>query len=167
MAVFAALYPAMRYTSFGLQMRAVVAEPAHGGFDGHPHQVGRRAHLRARAQASPALPGLRCRRLTTSAPTWARLYRRQLHGRGVRRRRQPLGHAGRRDSRLGVANKFLEPWAGAVLAKILVLVFIILFIQKRPRGLFPQKGRAAEGMIDHHAPRAHPQRAIVAARSSC
>ncbi|MEE9328437.1 MAG: urea ABC transporter permease subunit UrtB [Cocleimonas sp.] len=45
---------------------------------------------------------------------------------------------------LGIANKFLEPWAGAVLAKILVLVFIILFIQKRPRGLFPQKGRAAE-----------------------
>src|SRR3569832_2071213 len=46
---------------------------------------------------------------------------------------------------LGVVNKFLEPWSGAVLAKILVLVFIILFIQKRPRGLFPQKGRAAEG----------------------
>ncbi len=45
---------------------------------------------------------------------------------------------------LGIANKFMEPWAGAVLAKILVLVFIILFIQKRPRGLFPQKGRAAE-----------------------
>jgi urea transport system permease protein len=45
---------------------------------------------------------------------------------------------------LGVANKFLEPWSGAVLAKILVLVFIILFIQKRPRGLFPQKGRAVE-----------------------
>ena len=42
---------------------------------------------------------------------------------------------------LGVVNKFLEPWAGAVLAKILVLVFIILFIQKRPRGLFPRKGR--------------------------
>ena len=46
---------------------------------------------------------------------------------------------------LGVANKFMEPWTGAVLAKILVLVFIILFIQKRPRGLFPQRGRAAEG----------------------
>ncbi|HEX5055989.1 MAG TPA: urea ABC transporter permease subunit UrtB [Gammaproteobacteria bacterium] len=45
---------------------------------------------------------------------------------------------------LGVANKFLEPMAGAVVAKILVLVFIILFIQKRPRGLFPQKGRAVE-----------------------
>lgn len=46
---------------------------------------------------------------------------------------------------LGVVNKFLEPYAGAVMAKILILVFIILFIQKRPRGLFPQKGRAAEG----------------------
>jgi urea transport system permease protein len=46
---------------------------------------------------------------------------------------------------LGIANKLVEPWAGAVLAKILVLVLIILFIQKRPRGLFPQKGRAAEG----------------------
>jgi len=46
---------------------------------------------------------------------------------------------------LGVINKLLEPYAGAVLAKILVLVFLILFIQRRPRGLFPQRGRAAEG----------------------
>jgi urea transport system permease protein len=46
---------------------------------------------------------------------------------------------------LGVVNKLLEPYAGAVLAKILILVFIIVFIQKRPRGLFPQKGRAVEG----------------------
>lgn len=46
---------------------------------------------------------------------------------------------------LGVINKILEPWAGAVMAKILVLVFLILFIQRKPRGLFPQKGRAAEG----------------------
>ena len=45
---------------------------------------------------------------------------------------------------LGVFNKFLEPWSGAVLAKILVLIFIILFIQKRPRGLFPKKGRGVE-----------------------
>jgi urea transport system permease protein len=45
---------------------------------------------------------------------------------------------------LGVLNKFLEPAAGAVVAKILILIFIILFIQKRPRGLFPQRGRAAE-----------------------
>jgi len=34
--------------------------------------------------------------------------------------------------------------AGAVLAKIIVLIFIILFIQRKPRGLFPQRGRAAE-----------------------
>jgi urea transport system permease protein len=45
---------------------------------------------------------------------------------------------------LGITNKFLEPFAGAVLAKILVLIFIILFIQKRPRGLFALKGRAIE-----------------------
>jgi urea transport system permease protein len=45
---------------------------------------------------------------------------------------------------LGVVNKVLEPWAGAVLAKIVVLIALILFIQRRPRGLFPQKGRAAE-----------------------
>jgi urea transport system permease protein len=45
---------------------------------------------------------------------------------------------------LGVANKFLEPYAGAVLGKILILVLIILFIQRRPRGLFALKGRAVE-----------------------
>jgi len=46
---------------------------------------------------------------------------------------------------LGIANKFLEPWVGAVLAKIIVLVFLIIFIQKRPNGLFPQKGRSSGG----------------------
>jgi urea transport system permease protein len=45
---------------------------------------------------------------------------------------------------LGVVNKFLEPYAGAVLGKILVLVFIIMFIQRRPRGLFALKGRSVE-----------------------
>jgi len=45
---------------------------------------------------------------------------------------------------LGVINKFLEPVAGAVLGKIVVLVLVILFIQRRPRGMFPLKGRAAE-----------------------
>ena len=42
---------------------------------------------------------------------------------------------------LGVLNKFLEGWTGAVLAKIAVLVFIIIFIQKRPQGIFAMKGR--------------------------
>jgi urea transport system permease protein len=45
---------------------------------------------------------------------------------------------------LGLANKLLESWAGAVLAKIAVLVFIIFFIQKKPSGLFALKGRAVE-----------------------
>jgi urea transport system permease protein len=45
---------------------------------------------------------------------------------------------------LGILNKFLEGWAGAVLAKIAILVFIIIFIQKRPQGIFAMKGRSAE-----------------------
>ncbi|CAN5907884.1 urea ABC transporter permease subunit UrtB [soil metagenome] len=45
---------------------------------------------------------------------------------------------------LGVLNKLLEGWQGAVLAKIMVLVFIVIFIQKRPQGIFAMKGRSAE-----------------------
>jgi urea transport system permease protein len=45
---------------------------------------------------------------------------------------------------LGIVNKFLEPVAGAVLGKIVVLILLILFIQRKPRGMFPLKGRAVE-----------------------
>ncbi|WP_345063691.1 urea ABC transporter permease subunit UrtB [Acidovorax lacteus] len=45
---------------------------------------------------------------------------------------------------LGILNKFLEGWTGAVLAKIAVLVLIIVFIQKRPQGIFAVKGRTAD-----------------------
>lgn len=45
---------------------------------------------------------------------------------------------------LGIANKLVEPIYGAMLAKIIILVAVILFIQKRPRGLFPQRGRSVE-----------------------
>ena len=45
---------------------------------------------------------------------------------------------------LGEVNKFLEPVAGAVMAKIVILVFIIIFIQRRPQGLFALKGRSVE-----------------------
>jgi urea transport system permease protein len=45
---------------------------------------------------------------------------------------------------LGLMNKLLEGLAGAVLAKIAVLIFIIVFIQKRPQGIFAMKGRSAE-----------------------
>jgi urea transport system permease protein len=47
---------------------------------------------------------------------------------------------------LGILNKLLEPMAGAVLGKIVILGFIILFIQRRPQGIFALKGRAAEAM---------------------
>ncbi|MBK1681267.1 urea ABC transporter permease subunit UrtB [Rhodocyclus tenuis] len=42
---------------------------------------------------------------------------------------------------LGIVSKLLEGWVGAVIAKIAVLVFIIVFIQKRPQGIFALKGR--------------------------
>jgi urea transport system permease protein len=45
---------------------------------------------------------------------------------------------------LGEVNKFLEPFAGAVMAKIFILIFIIVFIQRRPQGLFALKGRSVE-----------------------
>jgi len=45
---------------------------------------------------------------------------------------------------LGIISKFMEPAIGAVITKILLLVFIILFIQKRPQGMFAAKGRSAE-----------------------
>ena len=45
---------------------------------------------------------------------------------------------------LGLVNKMLESWSGAVIAKIVVLVFIIFFIQRRPQGMFAIKGRAVE-----------------------
>lgn len=44
---------------------------------------------------------------------------------------------------LGTLNKFIEPFTGAVIAKIAILMFIILFVQKRPQGLFAPKGRSA------------------------
>jgi len=45
---------------------------------------------------------------------------------------------------MGVVNQLLEPYSGAVLAKIFVLIALILFIQTRPRGLFPPTGRSSE-----------------------
>ena len=51
---------------------------------------------------------------------------------------------------LGVTNKFLEPWAGAVLAKIVILVLLILFIQKRPRGLVRAQREGGGNMITRH-----------------
>ena len=72
------------------------------------------------------------------------LHRRFVHGGGARRRRAACRH--RRAPRWGSASSTScsKSWSGAVIAKIAVLVFIILFIQKRPQGLFALKGRAVE-----------------------
>ena len=72
------------------------------------------------------------------------LHRRLVHGRGAGRRRPARRHRLRGARASGSLNKLLESWAGAVLAKIAVLVFIILFIQKRPQGLFALKGRVVD-----------------------
>ena len=120
------------------------AEPRHGRRHGHPHRAHRRAHLRPRLR-----------------------HRRHRRRRAVADRQcvsPNLGQGYIIDSfmvvvfggvgnlwgtlvgafTLGIANKFLEPYAGAVLGKIAILVLIILFIQKRPRGMFALKGRAVE-----------------------
>ena len=128
---------------FGLQMRAVTQNRAHGGGDGHLDAGGRHARLRAR------------------------LRRRRHRRRGAVADRQRLPNLGQGyivDSFMvvvfgGVGNLWgtalgamtlghrqQDPRAGvgAVHGKIILLVFIILFIQKRPRGLFALKGRAVE-----------------------
>ena len=93
------------------------AEPADGVGDGHPHRPGRRVHLRARLghrrhRRRGALADRQCQ--PQSRPD---LHRQLLPGGGVRRRRLALGHACGRLS-LGVATKFLEPFAGAIVGQI-------------------------------------------------
>ena len=96
------------------------------------------------APASPASPAWRSRRSTTSRPTSARATSSTASWSWCSAASAISGARWSARFTLGVANKFLEPYAGAVLGKILVLVFIILFIQKRPRGLFALQGRAVE-----------------------
>ena len=86
----------------------------------------------------------RCRRSATSAPTWARATSsiRSWWSSSAASASSPAPWS--RRSGLGVLNKLLEGWQGAVLAKIMVLVFIVVFIQKQAAGLFAMKGRSAE-----------------------
>jgi urea transport system permease protein len=71
------------------------------------------------------------------------LHRRQLHGGGAGRRR-PTGRHGVRRAGPGRDQQAPRGLGRAVLAKIMVLVFIVIFIQKRPQGMFAMKGRSAE-----------------------
>ncbi len=141
---FLALLTLLKRSKLGLQMRAPSRRTA-----AWPSSMGIRTPMVDAMTLRTRLRHCRHRRggpqpdrqrLPQSRPE---LHHRQFHGRGLRRCRQSLGHLCRALS-LGIANKFLEPYAGAVLGKILILVLIILFIQRRPRGLFALKGRAIE-----------------------
>ncbi|WP_068305107.1 urea ABC transporter permease subunit UrtB [Pararhodobacter sp. CCB-MM2] len=142
--VFFGLLLAMRYSAFGLQMRAVTQNRPMAANLGI--RTGRVDALTFGLGAGIAgLAGVALSQIDNVSPNLGQGYIIDsflvvVFG-GVGNLWGTLAAA----MGLGIANKFLEPWAGAVLGKILILIFIILFIQKRPRGLFPQRGRAAEG----------------------
>ena len=143
LAVFAALYLAMRYTSFGLQMRAVVQNRRMAGSMGiRTKWVD--AFTFGLGSGIAGIAGVAISQIDNVSPNLGQSYIIDsfmvVAFGGVGNLWGTLVGA----MTLGVANKFLEPYSGAVLGKILVLVFIILFIQKRPRGLFALKGRGAE-----------------------
>lgn len=143
LAVFAVLFYVMRRTSFGLQMRAVVQNRRMAGSMG----------IRTKwvdsltfglGSGIAGIAGVALSQIDNVSPNLGQTYIVDsfmvvVFG-GVGSLWGTLVGA----FSLGIANKFLEPYAGAVLGKILVLVFIILFIQKRPRGLFALKGRAVD-----------------------
>jgi urea transport system permease protein len=143
LAVFALLLLVLRRTSLGLQMRAVTQNRAMAADMGI--RTGRVDAMTFGLGAGIAgLAGVALSQIDNVSPNLGQLYIIDSFLVVV------FGGAGNlwgtlaAAFSLGVVNKFLEPYAGAVLAKILILIFIILFIQKRPRGLFPQRGRAAE-----------------------
>ncbi|WP_067586125.1 urea ABC transporter permease subunit UrtB [Endozoicomonas ascidiicola] len=142
--IFFALLFVMRYTRFGLNIRAVTQNRATASSMGIP--TGKMDALTFGLGSGIAgVAGVALSQLTNVGPNLGQNYIIDsfmvvVFG-GVGSLWGTLVAA----MGLGIVNKFLEPWAGAVVAKILVLIFIILFIQKRPRGLFALKGRAVEG----------------------
>ena len=143
LAVFLSLLLAMRYTRFGLQMRAVTQNREMAGAMGiNTARVD--ALTFGLGSGIAGIAGVALSQIDNVSPNLGQSYIIDsfmvvVFG-GVGNLWGTLVAA----MTLGIANKFLEPFAGAVLGKILVLVFIILFIQKRPRGLFALKGRAVE-----------------------
>ena len=119
------------------------AEPDDGRMRGRPHRPRGPARLRPglghrRAGRRRALPG---RQRRPGART--ELHHRLVHGRGAGRGGAARRH-GVRGHRAGRGDEAARAVVGAVLTKILILVLIIAFIQKRPQGLFALKGRAVE-----------------------
>ena len=119
------------------------AKSSDGRFDGHPHQPRRCAHLRL-GSGIAGMAGVALSQIDNVSPNLGQGYIIDSFMVVV------FGGVGNLWGTLvgsfvlGIANKFLEPYAGAVLGKIAILVLIILFIQKRPRGMFALKGRAVE-----------------------
>jgi urea transport system permease protein len=141
--VFVALILVMRYTTFGLQMRAVTQNRSMA------NSVGIRsswvdAMTFGLGSGIAGIAGVALSQIDNVSPNLGQSYIIDsflvvVFG-GVGNLWGTLVGA----MSLGILNKFLEPWAGAVLGKILILVMVILFIQRRPRGLFALKGRAVE-----------------------
>lgn len=141
--VFLGLLLLMRYSRFGLQMRAVTQNRAMAANLGI--RTGRVDALTFGLGAGIAgLAGVALAQIDNVSPNLGQSYIIDSFLVVVFGGAGNLWGAFAAAFSLGIANKFLEPWAGAVLGKIVILIFIILFIQKRPRGLFPQRGRAAE-----------------------
>ncbi|HEX6001849.1 MAG TPA: urea ABC transporter permease subunit UrtB [Hyphomicrobiaceae bacterium] len=142
-AVFAALLAALRYTTLGLHMRAVTQNRSMAS--SMAINTGRIDALTFGLGSGIAgLAGVALSQIDNVSPNLGQSYIIDsflvvVFG-GVGNLWGTLVGA----LTLGVANKFLEPYAGAVLGKIALLVLVILFIQKRPRGLFALKGRAVE-----------------------
>ena len=120
------------------------AEPADGGLHGRQHRARRHLRLRARARGLPGLAGCALSQVGNVGPDLGQSYIVDSFLVVVTGGVGQLAGTVYAALGLGVINKFLEGWAGAVLAKIMVLVFIVVFIQKRPQGLFAVKGRSAE-----------------------
>jgi len=141
--VFGALLVVLRYTRFGLEMRAVTQNRAMARAMGI--RTDRVDALTFGLGAGIAgLAGVALSQLTNVGPNLGQAYIVDSFMVVVFGGVGSLWGTLVSGLSLGVASKLIEPMAGAVMAKIFVLIFLIIFIQKRPRGLFPQKGRAAE-----------------------
>jgi urea transport system permease protein len=138
--VFVALLALLRYTRFGLQLRAVSQNRAMARALG-VRSARVDALTFALGSGVAGIAGVALSQLTNVGPNLGQAYIIDsflvvVFG-GVGNLWGTLVAA----FSLGIANKLLEPLAGAVLAKILLLVGLILFLQRRPQGLFPRVGR--------------------------
>jgi len=143
LAVLAAIALLLRYSSFGLQMRAVTQNRAMASTMGiNTARVD--ALTFGLGSGVAGMGGVALSQVGNVSPNLGQLYIVDSFMVVVFGGVGQLAGTFVGAMTLGIINKFLEPVAGAVLGKVAVLVLIILFIQRRPQGLFALKGRAAE-----------------------